>query len=98
MIITSGTIGYGDIFPVEVISRMVIVLIIVALITIFGNFISGMSNVIMEADSYNTYYHLKNHIIIIGNLNPNILLRFLTNFYNGLPNERILPKTLIVGE
>lgn len=37
MIITSGTIGYGDIFPVTTISRMTIIIIIVMIITVFGN-------------------------------------------------------------
>jgi len=37
MIITSGTIGYGDYFPVSTVSRMTIIIIIVMIISVFGN-------------------------------------------------------------
>ena len=54
MIITSGTIGYGDIFPVTTISRMTIILIIVMIITVFGNQISALAAIIKEADFNDT--------------------------------------------
>lgn len=37
MIITSGTIGYGDIYPVTSLSRIALVIIIVMIISVFGN-------------------------------------------------------------
>ena len=37
MIITSGTIGYGDYYPTSSLSRMVLVVIIVMIISVFGN-------------------------------------------------------------
>jgi hypothetical protein len=37
MIITSGTIGYGDYFPINTVSRMTIIIIIVMIISVFGN-------------------------------------------------------------
>ena len=37
MIITSGTIGYGDFYPVKTVSRLTIIAIILSVITVFGN-------------------------------------------------------------
>ncbi len=37
MIITSGTIGYGDYFPTSYVSRLVLIILIAIIISVFGN-------------------------------------------------------------
>ena len=57
MIITSGTIGYGDYFPITFLSRMVMIMLIIIIITVFGNQISALTAIIKEADFYDTTYN-----------------------------------------
>ena len=77
MIITSGTIGYGDYYPVTFISRMVMIMLIIIIITVFGNQISALTAIIKEADFYDTHYEFQGHIVVTGTLRIKVISRFL---------------------
>lgn len=83
MIITSGTIGYGDYFPTSSLSRMVLVVIIVMIISVFGNQISALTATIREADFYDKQYNLKGHVVIMGSMKTDLVARFLLHFYQS---------------
>eukprot|EP00347_Sterkiella_histriomuscorum_P005816 403355161 len=98
MIITSGTIGYGDFYPISTISRMTIIIIIVMIITVFGNQISALAAIIKEADFYDTQYHLKGHVIVLGTEKVSLLTKFLLNLYKSQEENPNPPQCIIIGE
>lgn len=66
MIITSATIGFGDIYPYLVYVRFLILTIILLNFAFFGEKISRLSEIFRETNVYDRRYNLKNHIIIFG--------------------------------
>jgi hypothetical protein len=54
MIITSGSIGYGDYYPINYLSRLTIIVLIAMILSVFGNQISSLAATLKEADFYDT--------------------------------------------
>ena len=66
MIITSSTIGFGDISPYLVYVRFIVLGIILTNFAYFGEKISRLTEIFRETNVYDRQYNLKNHIIIFG--------------------------------
>jgi len=98
MIVTASSIGYGDIYPTNTVSRMSIMVIIMMILSVFGNQISKLAEIIRESDFYDTTYNFKDHVIILGTLKTSILSRFLLHFYKSQLPGKNPPKCIIIGE
>ena len=68
MIITSSTIGYGDIFPETVLARFIVIALVLCFFAVFGDSISKIATLVRETNFNNKFYKMKNHIVIIGTL------------------------------
>lgn len=96
MIVTSSTLGYGDIFPIATISRMVTVVIIFFIIFIITNQLSKISQLMENYSKYDTQYTYKKHIVIVGNFRPRTLNQFLGQFYHSDHGD-VKTQAIIVG-
>lgn len=66
VIISFSTIGYGDIFPVDRIARLVMCFLLVINITVMSSFLGNLIAQIFSLSPYNREYDFKDHVIIIG--------------------------------
>lgn len=57
MIVTSSTLGYGDIMPIKRASRMVSVILIFAMVYIIGDQIGKISEIMANYTRYDTKYN-----------------------------------------
>ena len=96
LIVTSSTLGYGDIFPIKTLSRMVSVVIILVMVYIIGDQLSRISMLMSNYSKYDTSYQLVNHIVIVGGYRPISLYRFLTQFYHP-DHGMVKTRCIIVG-
>lgn len=96
MIVTSSTLGYGDIYPLVTISRMATVIIICFIIFIITNQLSKISQLMQNYSKYDTQYYFKNHIVIVGNYRPKTLAHFLAQFYHADHGD-VKTESIIVG-
>ena len=97
MIITTGTVGYGDIYPCTVLSRSIIVITLLSVFLIMADNISKISNLMKQANFNDKYYKLSNHIVIIGTTKLKEILGLIMNIIEikGVTN---IPHILIIGE
>lgn len=96
MIVTSSTLGYGDIYPLVTLSRMATVVIISFMIFIITNQLSKISQLMQNYSKYDTQYYFKNHIVIVGNYRPKNLAQFLAQFYHSDHGD-VKTESIIVG-
>ncbi|CAG9322222.1 unnamed protein product [Blepharisma stoltei] len=90
-IVTTSTVGYGDIFPQRTASRMAILFMILAMAFILSDQLSKMSQLVSNYSKYDRKYHLVDHIIIGGYYTPSSIYQFLSQFYHqdhGKNNHR----------
>ena len=66
VIVTSSTIGYGDITPIRPFSRMAVVLIILTMIYVISNNIRKLVVLLSIVKKQSPKYNFENHTIIIG--------------------------------
>ena len=95
MIVTSSTLGYGDIYPLVTISRMATVVIIFFIIFIITNQVTKISQLMENYSKYDTQYHFKNHLVIAGNYRSRTLIQFLAQFYHSDHGEVKTPSIII---
>ncbi|MDR3549618.1 MAG: potassium channel subfamily T member [Candidatus Pacebacteria bacterium] len=84
LVITTATIGYGDIAPVATLSRCVVLMIIIVSITIITMQTSALSELVLSSTQYLQPFRDKycKHVIIAGNCANVLKLRqFLHEFY-----------------
>jgi voltage-gated potassium channel Kch len=97
MIVTSSTLGYGDIYPKQSLSRMVSVILILTMVYIISDQLSKISQLMANYSKYDTQYNMSNHIVIIGSFRPQTLIRFLNQFYHS-DHGNVKTRCLIMGE
>jgi hypothetical protein len=97
MIVTSSTIGYGDISPQTKTSRFLIILVILCMFAVFTDSLAKIAQVIKDTNFHNKQYKLKNHIVLIGTLEFNDLIRFILPYFDRKGIEEC-PKILIIGD
>jgi len=95
MIITSGTIGYGDICPRTLLARSVVVVIILSVFFVFGDNIAKIGQLMKQANFEDKYYHMQDHIVIIGTTKLSEVSRFILTLidiktFGGIPNILII--------
>lgn len=74
---TITTIGYGDVFPLAVSTRIIQMLILFLNISVVSIFLGKLTDVIYVLSPYIKQYRFKNHLIIIGDLPMSYLRYFL---------------------
>ncbi len=96
MIITVMTVGYGDIRPDETFSRIVIGCFIISMIIYLSKETSELTELMSIDSKYAISYKGKNkkHIVLLGNLTPNTLTKFLREFYH--PDHNITETIRVV--
>ena len=82
VIVTSSTIGYGDIVPTNTYSRMLVVILLIFLIYFFSEQIASIVSLLRNTDNSPISYDFENHIIIIGDLSAEKIKSFLNDFYD----------------
>ena len=75
--VTITTIGYGDVFPLAVSTRIIQMLILFLNISVVSIFLGKLTDVIYVLSPYIKQYRFKNHLIIIGDLPMSYLRYFL---------------------
>lgn len=90
VVITVGTIGYGDIYPISTWSRLGVAVMLVIFFTIFGDQISKIVAIMKESDMYDVKYSLKQHIVVFNDRSIVLLSQFLLNYLKYHENAKIL--------
>ena len=96
MIVTSSTLGYGEIYPQVTMSRMIMVMIIIAIIFIITNQLSKISQLMENYSKYDTQYTHQDHIVLVGNYRARTLNQFLAQFYHSDHGD-VKAHTIIIG-
>ena len=83
IVITITSVGYGEIFPISYISRLIVAIIIITLIIIVSKQNNEINLFIQSFNIFDQPYKQKNckHIIISGFLDSLMLKNFLRDFY-----------------
>lgn len=97
MIVTSSTLGYGDIYPVTTLSRMVSVVLVMSMVLIIGDQLGRISQLMAHYSKYDRRYNVSDHIVLMGFYQPHSLYRFLFEFYHPDHGEN-KRRCIIVGE
>lgn len=97
LIVTSVTIGYGDIYPMKTAARMVVIVIILVMVFIITNQISKIGQLMESYSKYDTQYNASGHIVIMGNYRPKALHRFLVQYYHT-DHGNVKTKCIVIGE
>jgi hypothetical protein len=97
VIITTASVGYGDIYPTNIYSRAIMAIILLVVFLIFTDNISKISELMKQANFEDKYYKLEDHIVIIGTIKLKEILSLVMNLLEikGVTN---LPHILIIGE
>lgn len=73
-IVTSSTLGYGDIIPTHPLTRMLIIASLFLLVLIVSNQVSKLSILLRTWGPSSVQYNFKKHIIVILNLTINYIV------------------------
>lgn len=84
IIITSSTVGYGDMWPKTHQARAIIGLYIILVIVLITQQTSKLGEVMKQSSPYKTPYKTEpnQHIVVTGNFNGTTLYRFLKELYH----------------
>ena len=97
MIVTSSTLGYGDIYPITTLSRMVCVGLVMSMVLILGDQLGRISQLMAHYSKYDRRYNFSEHIVVMGFYQPHSLYRFLFEFYHPDHGDN-KKRCIIVGE
>jgi hypothetical protein len=92
--ITVSSMGYGDILPITVLSRIVTMIILLCVFTIFGNQISKIVAIMKENDEYDVHYSLSDHAIVFWGDSIDLLSNFLMDYLEFNSTTKVL----VIGE
>ena len=82
MVVTGSTLGYGDIYPTMVASRVAVIWCIVVIIYIFGSQVTRIISLMNSVDNYDvTVYHEGHIVIYLFNDNLEVLISFLLCYF-----------------
>eukprot|EP00743_Colponemidia_sp_Colp-15_P009627 GILK01010530.1.p1 GENE.GILK01010530.1~~GILK01010530.1.p1 ORF type:complete len:1075 (+),score=161.66 GILK01010530.1:432-3227(+) len=82
IVVTSFTVGYGDITPGDNISRLLVIIIIMTMIVLVTDQTSKMNNLLARSSKYDRYLKVSDHVILTGAINSYTMARFLQEFYH----------------
>lgn len=87
IVVTFGTIGYGDYFPTSTFSRMVTIIIMVVAIYRFPMFFSNLAEIARLRAQYTSFKGDSDgkvrHVIVAGTLGDRDVSFFLNEFFSG---------------
>jgi hypothetical protein len=100
-IITTFTIGYGDIYPLNNFSRAIIGLFVICVIVVMSQQTARLSELVKNSSQYRKPYRGErhSHIVLTGSLTGIAVARFLREFYHS--DHGTSPRkcqVLLVGE
>jgi hypothetical protein len=96
-LVTSYTIGYGDIYPNKFISRTLVISVLLFTFSIIGANISAITVAFKESNNYDKYYKLKDHFVIFGTTDQKDVIRFIMTIIDKWEHDK-MPNILIIGD
>lgn len=96
VIITITTVGFGDISPLLVTSKLLVIVLIICLLIILPRETDKISKIVEKTSEYDQRFQALEdgeHVVICGQPTPLALQRFLSEFYHidhGLQRTRVV--------
>ena len=81
IIVTASTIGFGDMFPTNVYSRVLTIVVLLVTLYIVSDQLTKVVNLLRVTDKNDVMYTFSNHIILVGDFNTSSLKTFLKEIY-----------------
>lgn len=96
-IVTLSTVGYGDIYPLSTVARFGTVFLIITMIYIVSDQLTKIAILMDNYSKYDTYYQLRDHVIIVGSYRISSLFKFLVEFYHS-DHGHVDTHVLLIGD
>ena len=85
LLITFTTVGYGDVYPILFVSKLVTIFLILLVLVILPRETAKISQIVEKTSAYDAAYipsESSTHVLICGQASVHSLLRFLSEFYH----------------
>lgn len=99
VIVTSSTLGYGDIVPTNTTSRMLVIILLIYLIYFFSEQIASIVTLLRITNNSVVSFNFEKHNIIIGDLSAESIKSFLDEYYeiyNYNSKNKTKPYTILL--
>jgi len=101
LLITFTTVGYGDVFPILFVSKLVTIFLILLVLVILPRETAKISQIVEKTSAYDSAYiptETSAHILLCGKGSANKLLRFLSEFYHQDHGEQRAKVVILMPE
>jgi len=101
LLITFTTVGYGDIFPILFVSKLITICLIVLVLVILPRETAKISLILEKTSPYDAAYVASansEHLLICGRASAHKILRFLTEFYHEDHGEQTAHVIILMAD
>lgn len=95
-IVSTSTVGYGDVLPTTTTSRMIVIVMILTMVYVISDQLAKVSQLVGKYSMYDKRHYLADHIIVMGFYTNSSLSRFLSQFYH-LDHGKSKARCIVIG-